>query len=97
MPWNYVHVASIQGGSGRQVLTGPAHLNTVLVNTKGSGGNTVTLFDSAGSGTCTTIGIIDSTASVMGGFDLAYDILLKRGLLVYSNTGVGPDLTVVYG
>jgi hypothetical protein len=93
--WNYVHVAATQGGTGTQVLTGPAHLYAIVLNSKGASSNTLSLFDTTGgSATCSTIGIIDTT-TVVG--DIRYEIHLARGLLVYSNTGTGADLTVVYG
>jgi len=92
--YTYRQVAATQGGTGTQVTTGPCLLHSVVINSKGASSNLLTLYDTVGgTATCSTIAIIDTTASVG---TLLYDIAVTRGLLAYSNAGTGANYTVTF-
>ena len=91
--WTYTHIAAAPL-IGTQILSGPGQLHSVVINSKGGSSNLLTLYDTTGSGTCSTIAIIDTTSAVG---DFQYEVSLIRGLLAFSAAGTGADITVVTG
>lgn len=68
----------------------PGVLGGITINTKGSAGNTATVFDST-TGSGTKIATIDTT-SAQG--TLMYDVLFINGLTIVTANGGAADLTV---
>lgn len=74
------------------VKSGAGVLHSIVINTKGGVGNTITVYNNtAGSGTI--LAIIDSTASVG---TLLYDLQFSVGLTIVTATGTAPDITVTF-
>lgn len=69
-----------------------AHLRNIVINTKGSGSNTLTVYDSP-TGSGTIVGVLDTT--VAGG-SFVYDVELDDGLTIVTATGTPADVTVVW-
>jgi hypothetical protein len=65
-------------------------LMSVTVNTKGSGGNTLTIYDGTDA-TGVIRGVVDTTAA-LGTF--LYDVLMTTGIFLVLATGTPADLTI---
>ena len=86
--FNPTHLAA---NGGTTCKTGRGILTAIVINTKGSAGNTCTVYDNtAASGT--VIAIIDTTAAIG---TLLYDCFVTNGVHVVLATGGAADITVV--
>lgn len=87
----YAHLAA----NATTVLKyGHGELRRVVVNTAGSAGNTLTLYDNtAGSGTVIAVIALASAAS---GATLEYDLVFQTGLTAVIATGTPGDVTIIY-
>ena len=68
-------------------------LRRIVINTKGSSSNTLTIYDNT-SGSGTTIGIIDTANGVSGHFE--YGVNFSTGLTIVTANGTAADVTVIY-
>jgi hypothetical protein len=85
----YVQIASALATT--IIKYGPGTLKKIIVNTRGSGSNTLTVYDNtAASGT--VIAIIDTASAT----EFNYNIDFFTGLTVISATGTGANLTLIY-
>lgn len=71
----------------------PVELISVVINSKGATGNTLTLYDNATAASGTVIAVIDTT-SVIG--DIQYNILVKNGITAIMQTGTAGDATICW-
>lgn len=86
---------NIAANGDTQVKTGPGVFLGMSINTPGSGGNTVTVYDGTDN-SGTKLGAF-STAALGGPNIPAAGIGFKTGLFVSVASGVAADVTVVYG
>lgn len=87
----YLYV-NITTNTSTQVKTGAGFLHQVIISTKGTTLNTMTMFDNtACSGT--KIATIDTTAQ---GASFAYDVQFNTGLCITTATGTAGDFTISY-
>ena len=75
------------------VKSGAGVLRRIVINNKGSGANTLTIYDNT-SGSGTTIGIIDTVDGVSGHFE--YGVSFSTGLTIVTANGTAADVTVIY-
>lgn len=75
------------------VKSGAGVLYSVIINTKGAGSNTATLYDGL-SAAGTVIAIIDTTGAAG---ELRYGLRFTTGLTVVLAVGTAADLTIVTG
>ena len=75
------------------IKSGAGILRRVVVNTKGTGSNTLTIYDNT-SGSGTVIAAIDTVNGVSGHFE--YNVAFSTGLTVVDATGTSADITVIY-
>lgn len=75
------------------IVGAPCELTSVIINSKGVTGNTLTLYDNATAASGTVIAVIDTT-SVVG--DIQYDILVKNGITAIMATGTAADVTICW-
>lgn len=75
------------------VKSGAGVLRRIVINTKGSGANTLTIYNNT-SGSGTTIGIIDTVNGVSGHFE--YGVSFSTGLTIVTANGTAADVTVIY-
>lgn len=87
---NYVTLA---GNGTSQAAVGPTVLYAATVSTKGTTGNTLSLYDSA-SGASNLVAQIDTTVSTGTYF---FKAQLKNGLFIQTATGVAGVVTVMWG
>lgn len=74
------------------IKSGAGILRRVVVNTKGTGSNTLTIYDNT-SGTGTIIAVIDTTDKTA---NIDYGLAFSTGLTVVNATGTSADITVIY-
>lgn len=74
------------------IKSGAGILRRVVVNTKGTGSNTLTIYDNT-SGTGTIIAVIDTTDKTA---NIDYGLAFSTGLTVVDATGTSADITVIY-
>jgi len=75
------------------IKSGAGILRRVVVNTNGSGSNTLTIYDNT-SGSGTVIAAIDTANGVSCHFE--YNVAFSTGLTVVDATGTSADITVIY-
>jgi len=75
------------------IKSGAGILRRVVINTKGTGSNTLTIYDNT-SGSGTVIAAIDTVNGVSGHFE--YNVAFSTGLTVVDATGTSADITVIY-
>ena len=75
------------------IKSGAGILRRVVINTKGTGSNTLTIYDNT-SGSGTVIAAIDTVNGVSGHFE--YNVAFSIGLTVVNATGTSADITVIY-
>jgi len=75
------------------IKSGAGILRRVVINTKGTGSNTLTIYDNT-SGSGTVIAAIDTANGVSGHFE--YNVAFSTGLTVVDATGTSADITVIY-
>ena len=75
------------------VKSGAGVLRRIVINTKGSGANTLTIYNNT-SGSGTIIGIIDTVTGVRGHFE--YGVSFSTGLTIVTANGTAADVTVIY-
>jgi len=93
---NYAHINAIQG-SVQLLAPAPTELVNVCINTLGTTGNILTLYDSnsaANASAANTIAVINTTATVGV---LNMNLQCKNGLCAQMTVGVAGDATVVWG
>lgn len=87
--YNYKNLAA---NATTTVKSTPGFLHSLVINTPGATGNTVTLYDNtAGSGT--KIATIDATANVP---TRIYNVQFATGLTVVIVNGTAADITITY-
>ena len=75
------------------IKSGAGILRRVVINTKGTGSNTFTIYDNT-SGSGTVIAAIDTANGVSCHFE--YNVAFSTGLTVVDATGTSADITVIY-
>jgi len=75
------------------IKSGAGILRRVVINTKGTGSNTLTIYDNT-SGSGTVIAAIDTANGVSCHFE--YNVAFSTGLTVVDATGTSADITVIY-
>lgn len=70
--------------------SGPGVLHTLVLNSKGASGNTLTLYDST-SGSGTVLAVVDATQNVAS---LTYDVNFTTGLTAVLATGTAADVSL---
>ena len=75
------------------VKSGAGVLRRIVINTKGSGANTLTIYDNT-TGSGTVIGDIDTVNGVSGHFE--YGVSFSTGLTIVTANGTAADVTVIY-
>ena len=75
------------------VKSGSGILRRIVINTKGSSSNTLTVYDNT-SGSGTTIAVIDTVNGVSGHFE--YNAAFSTGLTIVNASGTSADFTVIY-
>jgi hypothetical protein len=86
----YVHINS---NATTLVKSGTGFLNRIIINNKGSGSNTATIYDSL-TGSGTVIGVLDTT--VADAMSIQYGIAFANGLTIVTATGTSADMTVAF-
>lgn len=87
-----IHVAANTAAGGVLVKSGAGTIVAVMINTKGSTSNTLTLYD--GTTTAgTVLAILDTTASLTY---LPYNMSYQTGFLYTLLAGTAADLTIMY-
>jgi len=71
------------------IVSGPAILHAIMVNTAGATGNTATVYDSQ-TGSGNIVAVIDTTAIRQ----IIYDVYCPNGLTIVTATGSPADITV---
>ena len=79
--------------NGNTVVDDSVELVALVINTKGSSSNVVTLYLGTTADPQSKIGTIDSTIDP-GRFD--YGLPSPTGILVVTATGTAPDITLIY-
>ena len=74
------------------IKSGAGILRRVVINTKGTGSNTLTIYDNT-SGSGTVIATIDTTDKTA---NIDYGLAFSTGLTVVDATGTSADITVIY-
>ncbi len=74
------------------IKAGLGTIGTVTVNSRGTGGNTLTLYDGTDA-TGTVLAVIDTTAA-QGSY--LFDLLIGTGIFVELVGGVAADVTVAW-
>ena len=86
---NYSHLSA----NGTTTLkSGAGWLHTIIINTKGASGNTVTVYDNT-SASGTILAVIDPTQNLA---TLEFDAAFQTGLTIVLATGTAADITVSY-
>jgi len=75
------------------IKSGAGILRRVVINTRGSIANTLTIYDNT-SGSGTVIAAIDTVNGVSGHFE--YNVAFSTGLTVVDASGTSADITVIY-
>jgi microcompartment protein CcmK/EutM len=75
------------------VKSGAGVLRRIVINTKGSSANTLTIYDNT-TGSGTVIGVIDTVNGVSGHFE--YGVSFSTGLTIVTANGTAADVTVIY-
>ena len=75
------------------VKSGAGVLRRIVINTKGSIVNTLTIYDNT-TGSGTVIGVIDTVNGVSGHFE--YGVSFSTGLTIVTANGTAADVTVIY-
>ena len=75
------------------IKSGAGILRRVVINTKGTGSNTLTIYNNT-SGSGTVIAAIDTVNGVSGHFE--YNVAFSTGLTVVDASGTSADITVIY-
>jgi hypothetical protein len=75
------------------VKSGAGVLRRIVINTKGSSANTLTIYDNT-SGSGTVIAAIDTVNGVSGHFE--YGVNFSTGLTIVTANGTAADVTVIY-
>ena len=75
------------------VKSGAGVLRRIVINTKGSIANTLTIYDNT-TGSGTVIGVIDTVNGVSGHFE--YGVSFSTGLTIVTANGTAADVTVIY-
>ena len=88
-PSDYVHIAA---NGTTTAKSGAGLLRRIVINTKGSAANTLTVYDST-TGSGTVIAVIDTT-NAGGSFD--YELDFATGLTLVLASGTAADITVIF-
>lgn len=75
------------------VKSGAGVLRRIVINTKGSTSNTLTIYDNT-TGSGTVIGVIDTVNGASGHFE--YGVNFSTGLTIVTANGTAADVTVIY-
>jgi hypothetical protein len=90
----FLHVSALTTAAGLMVSpSSGAVLGSVVINTIGSGGNVLTIYDGQ-STSGRVIAVVDTTKNTAS--DLDYDIVAPSGLWYTLLTGVAADLTIMF-
>jgi hypothetical protein len=92
IPTGAVNDSHLNPNGTTTIKSGAGWLHNIVINVKGSSGNTITVYDNtAASGTI--IAVIDPTAQLV---TLNYDVGFTTGLTVVLASGTAADITVSY-
>ncbi len=89
----YNNATHISSNATTAIVGVPCELMSVVINTKGITGNTLTLYDNATAASGTVIATIDTTVNVG---DIQYGILVKNGITAIMQTGTAADVTICW-
>lgn len=89
-PSSYLH---LNANGTTTVKSGAGVLRRIVINTKGSTANTLTIYDNTAA-TGAVIGVVDTVNAAGGAFD--YELDFTTGLTVVLAGGTAADITIIY-
>lgn len=90
--WSKAHIAAGLATTVVSKVPG-CTLGAIVINTKGSGANTITVYDDVSAVAANIVAIIDGTVAAAP-YD--FNCYMNSGITIVSATGVGCDMTVTF-